>query len=106
RGRTRRARRRRPPPPTTTQAHRRPTRRVTDHHPMATSPDFFSHAHIALTAATTGVLSAAVAAWRLRGRRIADSVAAGALVGLSVYLWRASANLPQLNKDGISGYSA
>ena len=73
---------------------------------MATSPDTFSHAHIALTAATTGALAAAVAAWRLPARRVIESAAVGALVGLAVYLWRASANLPQLNKDGISGYSA
>lgn len=73
---------------------------------MATPPDTFTHAHIALTAATTGVLTAAAAAWRLRGHRIAESVAAGTFAGLTVYLWRASANLPQLNKDGISGYSA
>lgn len=73
---------------------------------MATSPDVFTHVHIALTAAATAILSAAIAAWRLRGHRIVDSAAVAAVVGLSVYLWRASANLPQLNHDGISGYSA
>ena len=28
------------------------------------------------------------------------------LVGGTVYLWRASANMPQLNNDGIPGFSA
>src|SRR5207244_5929061 len=47
-----------------------------------------------LTAATAGVLTAAVAAWRLRARRIAETAAIGVLVGLGVYLWQSSANPP------------
>ena len=30
----------------------------------------------------------------------------GVLVAGAVYLWRASANMPQLNNDGIEGFSA
>jgi hypothetical protein len=37
---------------------------------------------------------------------IATGVAVGVLSGIAVYLWRASANMPQLNNDGLSGYSA
>src|SRR6266849_221611 len=51
---------------------------------MAAFPDTFSHAHIAATAATTGAICA----------------------GIAVYLLRASANMPQLNNDGIQGFSA
>ena len=28
------------------------------------------------------------------------------MAGMAVYLWRASANMPQLNNDGLQGYSA
>ena len=70
----------------------------------AAGSDVFSHAHIALTAAITAAITGAVALWRLRHVPIALVIAA--LAGLAVYLWRASANMPQLNNDGISGYSA
>ena len=69
--------------------------------------DTFTHAHIAATAAITAALVAGIALWRLRSRRrLIDIVAVTLLSGLAVYLWRASANMPQLNNDGIAGYSA
>jgi hypothetical protein len=53
------------------------------------------------------VIVLAFAIWRLNGPRAwIDRVAVALLAGGSVYLWRASANMPQLNRDGISGYSA
>ncbi|HYR62468.1 MAG TPA: hypothetical protein VET24_07535 [Actinomycetota bacterium] len=74
---------------------------------MVATPDTFSHAHIAATAATSGVICAAVGTWRLNGkRRILAGLVVGVLTGLAVYLWRASANMPQLNNDGLQGYSA
>jgi hypothetical protein len=69
--------------------------------------DPFSHAHIASTAAITGVICAAIGVWRLSGkRRVVLGLVVGVLAGLAVYFWRASANMPQLNNDGLSGYSA
>jgi len=69
--------------------------------------DTFSHAHIAATAATTGVLSAGIGMWRLSAsRRVVAGLLVGALSGLAVYLWRTSANMAQLNNDGLPGYSA
>jgi len=74
---------------------------------MPPLPDTFSHAHIAATAATTGVIGAGIGMWRLAGqRRAVAGLIVGALAGLAVYLWRASANIPQLNNDGIQGFSA
>jgi hypothetical protein len=66
----------------------------------------FSTGHIALTAAITGILALAVAAWRLPRRAWWDLVAVGALAAGSVFLWRISANMPQLNSDGLPGFSA
>jgi hypothetical protein len=44
--------------------------------------------------------------WRLpRGARI-DVAAVALLSGVSVFLWRISANMPQLNADGLPGFSA
>ena len=74
---------------------------------MAPFPDTFSHAHIAATAATTGVICAGIGMWRLGERpRAVAGLIVGALAGLAVYVWRASANMPQLNNDGIQGFSA
>lgn len=72
---------------------------------MAAFPDTFTHLHIAATAAVTGVICAAIGAWRLAGQRWLGLVV-GALTGFAVYLLRASANMPQLNNDGIQGFSA
>lgn len=70
------------------------------------TPDTFSVAHIAVTAAITGLLALAAAAWRLPRRAWPDIVAVAVLSGASVLLWRWSANMPQLNKDGLPGFSA
>ena len=69
--------------------------------------DVFSHGRIALTAFVTGVIAAVLSVGVLRGQtRLPLGLSAAIATGLSVYLWRASANLPQLNHDGIAGLSA
>jgi hypothetical protein len=66
----------------------------------------FSHAHILLTALVTAVFALGAAIWRL-GRAAWTGAAGIALAsGASVFLWRASANMPQLNADGLPGLSA
>jgi hypothetical protein len=67
----------------------------------------FSAAHIAVTAAITGAV-ALVAGVLLLGRRrgLAESVAIAVLSAGAVFLWRKSANMPQLNNDGLSPFSA
>jgi hypothetical protein len=66
----------------------------------------FSTAHIGLTAAITGVLALGAAYWRLPGGAWLDVLAFALLSGAAVFLWRASANMPQLNADGLPGFSA
>ncbi|MQS16287.1 hypothetical protein F7Q99_29745 [Streptomyces kaniharaensis] len=66
----------------------------------------FSHAHILLTAAVTAVIALVGAAWRLPRSAWQDIAAVTLLSGLSVFLWRTSANMPQLNDDGLPGFSA
>ena len=73
---------------------------------IASSPEIFSTAHIGLTAAITGVLALAVAIWRLPRSAWPDIAAVAALSAVSVYLWRTSANMTQLNTDGLPGFSA
>jgi hypothetical protein len=67
----------------------------------------FSTAHIAATAAITGVV-ALVAGVLVLGRRrgVAESVAIAILSAGAVFLWRKSANMPQLNNDGLPPFSA
>jgi hypothetical protein len=65
----------------------------------------FSTLHIALTALLCGILAGAVAAWRLRGQWM-QVLAVASLCVAAVFLWRLSANMPQLNKDGLPGFSA
>jgi hypothetical protein len=67
----------------------------------------FSTAHIAVTAAITGAF-ALVAAVLVLGRRggLVDSVAIAVLSVGAVFLWRKSANMPQLNNDGLPPFSA
>lgn len=74
---------------------------------LALAPGNFSHTHIALTALTTAAICGVFAAVLLRGRaRLLEGLPVTAISGLAVYLWRASANMPQLNNDGLPGYSA
>ena len=74
---------------------------------MTPFPSTFSHAHIAATAATTGAICAGIGMWRMAGRRrVVAGLTVGVLAGMGVYLLRASANMPQLNNDGIQGFSA
>ena len=75
--------------------------------PASATSSLFSTGHIALTGLVSGVLAAAVAAVWLRGEdRALDTVALGILTAAAVFLLRKSANLPQLNNDGLSGFSA
>lgn len=70
------------------------------------SDPIFSNLHILGTAATTAVLTAAAAVWQ-RGRETWFDAAGIALAaGASVFLYRASANMPQLNADGLPMFSA
>ncbi|OLZ61213.1 hypothetical protein AV521_44175 [Streptomyces sp. IMTB 2501] len=73
---------------------------------LASSPEVFTTAHIGLTAAITGVLALAVAVWRLPRAAWADMAAVAVLSAASVYLWRTSANMTQLNTDGLPSFSA
>ena len=66
----------------------------------------FSAAHITLTAAITGVIALAAAAWRLPRSAWIDIAAVAIGSTASVLLWRLSANMPQLNDDGLPGFSA
>jgi hypothetical protein len=74
---------------------------------IAVAAGTFTHGDIALTAAITGGIAAVFAVWRLSGpRRLAAGLGVGVLAGVAVYPWRASADMPQLNNDGLSRYSA
>lgn len=66
----------------------------------------FSTAHILLTAAITSVVALPVGFWRLPPARWLDILAVAVLSGVAVFLWRLSANMPQLNDDGLPGFSA
>jgi hypothetical protein len=73
---------------------------------LAADAGSFSATHIALTAALTGVLVLAAAARRLPRSAWPDVVAIGVLSAAAVFLWRISANMPELNRDGLPGFSA
>ncbi len=73
---------------------------------LAAEAGSFSAAHITLTATLTGVLALAAAAGRLPRSAWPDMVIVGVLSGAAVFLWRISANMPQLNSDGLPGFSA
>jgi hypothetical protein len=73
---------------------------------LAAEAGSFGATHIALTAALTGVLALAAAAWRMPRTAWPDVVAIGGLSAAAVFLWRISANMPQLNSDGLPGFSA
>ncbi|MGH3535913.1 MAG: hypothetical protein ACRDR6_27935 [Pseudonocardiaceae bacterium] len=66
----------------------------------------FSASHILLTAAITSGLALMVAFWRLPRTAWPDILAITVLSGVAVLLWRLSANMPQLNDDGLPGFSA
>lgn len=67
----------------------------------------FSTGHIALTGAISGVIAAAIAlAWQRGDQRTIDALAVGLLTAAAVFLLRKSANMPQLNNDGLAGFSA
>lgn len=70
----------------------------------------FSTGHIALMAAITGLLGLVIVSWRLRplsiGETLGETLLIALLVAASVFVWRLSANLPQLNSDGVPGFSA
>ena len=67
----------------------------------------FSTSHIVLTAAISGVIAAAIClAWQRGEHRVLDAVAVGVLTAGAVFMLRKSANMPQLNNDGLSGFSA
>jgi hypothetical protein len=66
----------------------------------------FSVAHVALTAAITGLLAFATGYWRLTRTAWPDALATAALSAAAVLLWRLSANMPPLNDDGLPGFSA
>ena len=73
---------------------------------LAAPAGTFSTGHIAVTAAITAALALAAALWRLPRRMLLDQGAVAALSFAAVLLWRLSANMPQLNDDGLPGFSA
>jgi hypothetical protein len=66
----------------------------------------FTTLHIALTAATVAVLTFAVGMWRLPRPAWRQALVTAMLSGAAVFLWRLSANKPDLNDDGLPGFSA
>ncbi|MPY34182.1 hypothetical protein FNH09_23910 [Streptomyces adustus] len=59
-----------------------------------------------MTAVITGALALAVAAWRLPRAAWPDMAAVAVLSAASAHLWRTSANMAQLNRDGLPGLFA
>jgi hypothetical protein len=66
----------------------------------------FSTLHITVTALICGLLALAASMWRLPRRRCTDLLAVTVLSAGAVFLWRMSANMPQLNDDRLNGFSA
>jgi hypothetical protein len=66
----------------------------------------FTTLHIAGTALLTGVLAFCVALWQLGRAKLVDALAVGVLSAAAVFLWRLSANVPELNTDGLRKFSA
>jgi hypothetical protein len=68
----------------------------------------FSTVHIAATAAITGAVALIGGGLLVLGRRrgLLESVAIALLAAGAVFLWRKSANMPQLNNDGLPPFSA
>jgi putative exporter of polyketide antibiotics len=75
--------------------------------PMMAASYNFSTGHIALTGVVSGALAALFAVFWLRGEhRTRDTLAIGALTAGAVFLLRESANMTELNDDGLEGFSA
>ena len=76
--------------------------------PLSLAVTGFSTIHIAATAGTTGVIALVAAVLVLgRGRSaLTESVVIAVLATVAVFLWRKSANMPQLNNDGLAPFSA
>jgi hypothetical protein len=75
---------------------------------MTALPAVFPLWHIALTAATTVVITLVVTWWMLRGMKtlsVFDLVLLALVAGGSVLLWRAAGNVPALNDDPIPAIS-
>jgi hypothetical protein len=75
---------------------------------MTASPAVFPLWHIALTAATTVVITLVVTWWMRRGMKtlsVFDLVLIALVAGGSVLLWRAAGNVPALNDDPIPAIS-
>jgi hypothetical protein len=66
----------------------------------------FSTAHIALTSAIAGLIAVPLTYWLLRPRNWIDIMAIALVTAASVFLWRKSANMGQLNDDGLNPFSA
>jgi len=62
--------------------------------------------HIAITAVITAAVGLPVVWWRLRATYPGEAIIVAALSGGAVFAWRISANMPQLNDDGIPLFSA
>jgi hypothetical protein len=69
--------------------------------------DVFSSSHIALTALICGFAATLLSYFAL-GRRsvVVECAVIGVVTAASVFLWRTSANMPQLNRDGLREFSA
>ena len=73
---------------------------------LIASAEVFTTGHIAVTAAISGLV-AFVGALPLLGRSgWLESGAVAVLTAAAVFLWRKSANMPQLNTDGLRAFSA
>jgi hypothetical protein len=72
---------------------------------MPTFPSVFPLWWIALTAVIAASVSFAVVRWRFKELSIRETALAALVVGLSVFAWRLSANVPQFNDDPIAGLS-
>jgi hypothetical protein len=69
-------------------------------------PGTFTTLHIAITAIITAAIGLAVAWWRLRPTYPGEPIILAGLAGAAVFAWRLSANMPDLNNDGIHPFSA
>lgn len=73
---------------------------------LAATAGTFGVGHIAVTAAISAALAPAAALWRLPRSMLVDQLAVAVLTFAAVLLWRWSANMPQLDVDGLPGFSA